>query len=331
MFVLSGEESTLTFAETRALIQTYSDGAAFQTENRRVVLSNLSDDLLVQKISERGSYCRFGGILVAKLNNIDEISEKLSPGDLKSIIKERTFAVNSFSVDMAACGEVGQKIKSITGAKVDLENPDCVFQFESTGSTYVLGVAQSGYKRFSWKTRRPRARRFFLPSAIYPKLARVLVNLSRVKEKEVFLDPFCGTGSLLIEGSLMGMKSIGIDLKRWIARGALLNMKGFTLDYEGILQADSSYLHFPFRSINAISTDVPYGRASSTLGKSTSEITSEFLVSASDALCKKGYCVVMHPDSVKLNENTRNFELIEEHFLYVHRSLTRAISVLRRR
>ena len=204
-----------------------------------------------------------------------------------------------------------------------------MFQLEKIDDgRIVLGFTKKGFKKFRWRERRPRARKFFLPSVIYPKLARLLVNLSRVKEGEFFLDPFCGTGSLLIESSLMGMKTLGIDLTRWIARGAAMNLKGLSLDYESILRADSTR-DLPFDRVDAIATDIPYGRASSTKGKDTFQIAKEF-VDAAGLLYAEKYCVLMHPSHVELDLG-KNFELAERHFLYVHRSLTRAISVLRRR
>ncbi len=330
MFVLSGEDLSLPLAETRALIQTYSDESADQTANRRVVLSKLSDVTAIEKIAERGAYCRFGGILIAKSEKLDEISKNLDTSALKLLDENGTFAVDSYSVDRDACGELGRKIKFVTKIRVDLENPSLVFQLEKIGSAYALGLSSAGFKSFAWKTRRPRARRFFLPSAIYPKLARVLVNLSHVKEGEIFLDPFCGTGSLLIESSLMGIWSIGIDLKRWIAKGALMNLKAFHLE-NGVLRSDSSHSHLPLRRIDAISTDVPYGRASSTLGKTTRQIMDQFLEAAGDILSPNRCLVVMHPAAVPFSEDNKSFDMIEEHFVYVHRSLTRAISVLKRR
>jgi tRNA (guanine10-N2)-dimethyltransferase len=151
-----------------------------------------------------------------------------------------------------------------------------------------------------------------------------------VKESELFLDPFCGTGSLLIESSLMGIRSVGIDLKRWIARGAAMNLKGFGLDFEGILKSDACLEHLPFTGIDSISTDVPYGRAASTLGKTTGEIIDRFLERASEILQSGRYCVLMHPQSVAVKNNPNIFVPSEEHFMHVHRSLTRQVSVLRR-
>lgn len=325
VFVLSGEELTLPPAEVNALVKTYSSATCEQI-SRRVVLSNLSDTGKVSQITARAAYVRFGGMLVSLTQNIGELTKDLP---CSIVPRGKSFAVASESMHRLDYGEIGAKIKRATDSKVCLENPDYLFQAEKLeNDKYVLGVSLAGIKRFSWRERRPRARRFFLPSAIYPKLARVLVNLSRVKEGQYFLDPFCGTGSLLIEASVMGIKTIGIDLTRWIARGAVLNMNGLSLEYESIIRGDSTSC-LPFRQVEAMATDVPYGRASSTKGKDTLQITKEFVKSAA-LLNSDKYCVLMHPSNVEL-ELDNIFELSEQHLLYVHRNLTRAISVLRRR
>ncbi len=44
-----------------------------------------------------------------------------------------------------------------------------------------------------------------------PKLARILINLARRQETQNLLDPFCGSGSLLLEASLMGLQATGFD------------------------------------------------------------------------------------------------------------------------
>lgn len=330
LFVLSGEELSLPYAEIQALVETYSEVSRCEMLARRIIRSDLEDQELISRITSRAAYCRFGGSILSSGENLSDLARDLD----KSTIEEgKTFAVSSETFDKPTCGDLGGLIKEKTHARVSLEDPDCVFQVEKAGDLMVLGISKDGYKRFSWRERRPRARRFFLPSAIYPKLARFLVNLSRVREGEYFLDPFCGTGSLLIESSIMGMKTIGMDLSRWIPKGARLNMQGFSLDFESIVRSDSTYKNLPFTSIDAIATDVPYGRASSTKGKDTTTIIREFTSAAGDALKsrhkKSKYCVLMHPSHIEFDYD-KVFELREEHLLYVHRNLTRAISVLRR-
>ena len=299
---------------------TYSN-FGMQKLSPRVLASPLADEKLIDRINQRAAYCRFGGFLLGKSNSLLGLAEFAE-------VVDKTFAVDSCSLHMDQCGELGAAIKSKSGAKVSLKHPDLLFQVEKIDSGFALGVSGEGYKEFSWRERRPRARGFFLPSAIYPKLARLLVNLSHVKEGEVFVDPFCGTASLLIESSLMGMESVGIDLTRWIARGALINMRKYAYGFPGVIRADSTR-PLPLVRIDGAATDVPYGRAASTRGKSTAEILEEFTESISEVLRPSRYCVIMHPSNIPL-EISNSFQLEEEHLLYVHRNLTRAISVLRR-
>jgi tRNA (guanine10-N2)-dimethyltransferase len=335
LFVLSGEELTLPYGEIDALICAYSKGPSIERYGNRVVHSSLSAPDLIETVTQRSAYCRFGGSFLSISKDLPSLATSVEIDLSKN---GKTFAVASFSLDMEKCGELGAVIKTKTRGKVSLENPDYVFDVESVPDGYIIGVSSKGYKEFHWRDRRPRARKFFLPSAIYPKLARCLVNLSRVKEGEFFVDPFCGTGSLLIESSLMGMRTVGIEITRWIARGASLNMKGFSLPYEAIIRSSSAASALPLTEVDAIATDVPYGRASSTKGMSTKEILERFLSAAWDSmhssLSKKKYCVVMHPSTINLEEiisSQRNsFQLKEQHLLYVHRNLTRVISVLGR-
>lgn len=325
IYVLSGEELTFPSAEIGALVEAHSSEGTTNLGSR-VVYSKLSDPALVSRIASRAAYCRFGGALVSKASDFDGLVSVL---DTRSIELGKTFAVASETIEREEYGGLGGKIKGITGAKVSLEDPDYLFQVEKIFNGYVLGISRDGYKKTSWRERRPRARKFFLPSAIYPKLAALLVNLSRVKEGEVFLDPFCGTASLLIEASVMRINTIGIDLGKWVAKGALQNMKMFSKRGYLILRGDSTN-RFPLTRVDAIATDVPYGRAASTRGKETSQIIREFTATMEEILPKGRYAVIMHPSHVNLELGSKSFQVVEEHLLYVHRNLTRAISVLRR-
>ena len=325
IYVLSGEELTFPAAEIHALVETYSNESSVNLGSR-VVYSKLSDHALVSRIASRAAYCRFGGTFVSEAQYFDGLVSVL---DAKSIEQGKTFAVASETIERGEYGELGGKIKEVTGAKVSLESPDYLYQVEKTANGFVLGVSRDGYKKTSWRERRPRARKFFLPSAIYPKLAALLVNLSRVKEAEVFLDPFCGTASLLIEASVMGINTIGIDLGKWVARGALQNMRMFSKQDYLILRGDATS-RFPLTKVDAVSTDVPYGRAASTRGKETTRIIREFTSSLEEILPKGRHAVIMHPSHVNLELGSKSFQVVEQHLLYVHRNLTRAISVLRR-
>lgn len=47
--------------------------------------------------------------------------------------------------------------------------------------------------------------------SISSRLAKVLLNISGVRKGETILDPFCGSGTILMEGLLSGANAIGVD------------------------------------------------------------------------------------------------------------------------
>lgn len=80
-----------------------------------------------------------------------------------------------------------------------------------------------------------------------PKICRTLLNLSGARPGDTVLDPFCGTGTILMEAALLGMKCIGVDIDGDQVQGAKSNMKwlgkdlGERLDYD-IFVGDSREL-----------------------------------------------------------------------------------------
>ena len=161
---------------------------------------------------------------------------------------------------------------------------------------------------------------------MHPKLARVMVNLARVRTGDTILDPFCGTGGILIEAGLMGMNPVGWDISDKMVSGCSQNLKNYGLDgritqqnaleYSGSLKAD------------AIVTDPPYGRASYTSEKDTSRLYNNFIERAQHLLKKKGFLIFMLPSSQKIIPKDFN---VEAHYdVRVHKSLTRRIWILRK-
>lgn len=66
-----------------------------------------------------------------------------------------------------------------------------------------------------------------------PKIARILVNLAvgdRQIEDKTLLDPFCGSGTVLMEAALIGLHPIGNDLDEAQVSGAQANLKWLNVD-----------------------------------------------------------------------------------------------------
>lgn len=68
--------------------------------------------------------------------------------------------------------------------------------------------------------------------SISPRLAKIMINLSEVRENGILLDAFCGIGVILIEALNMGVKVVGIDRDSEAINGARKNLEWFNLSRE---------------------------------------------------------------------------------------------------
>ena len=95
--------------------------------------------------------------------------------------------------------------------------------------------------------------------SISPRLAKIMINLSEVKENETLLDPFCGIGVIFEEALLQKIKVIGIDKDRGAIESAKKNLKWFEFkseDYK-LMNEDSAKIKIP--KVEGIATEPELG------------------------------------------------------------------------
>jgi len=63
------------------------------------------------------------------------------------------------------------------------------------------------------------------------KLAKIMVNLAIGKNTTTIYDPYCGTGSILIEALLQGYKVIGTDISPEVIEGCSKNLNWISKEY----------------------------------------------------------------------------------------------------
>ena len=63
------------------------------------------------------------------------------------------------------------------------------------------------------------------------KLSRTMINLANIAYEGTMLDPFCGTGTILIEGLKQGLKVVGIDKDQKCIRSSKTNLHHFSEQY----------------------------------------------------------------------------------------------------
>jgi tRNA (guanine10-N2)-dimethyltransferase len=162
-----------------------------------------------------------------------------------------------------------------------------------------------------------------------PKLARGMVNLTRAKKGSVVLDPFCGTGGILIEAGIIGARVIGTDIDEKMVEGTKKNLEYCNIKDYQIFQGDARYITLE-NKVDAIVTDPPYGISASTAGIDSKKIYEESLVSMQELLKEEGYICMATPHYLDIHElvSHTKFKIIEQYKIRMHKSLTRVISVL---
>ena len=224
--------------------------------------------------------------------------------------------------------KLGRQILSLTeGTKVNLRNPDKIFIGIITNDKLVLGLKLTDITSKTFSERRPRKKPFFHPSAMPSKMARCMVNLAHGKVEAIMLDPFCGTGTSLIEATYIGCRALGVDAQYRMILGCRKNLAHFNISAEGLVLGDARQL--PFFKVDCVVTDPPYGRSASTLKSTTKQLVQEVLAASHDLLGMGQRICIASPKTLHIKEvgEAMGFRYIESHFAYVHRSLTREIAV----
>jgi tRNA (guanine10-N2)-dimethyltransferase len=211
--------------------------------------------------------------------------------------------------------EFGEKL-GMEENSVDLENPDEVIKLYVLEDEILLGRLVEDIDRGLFDKRKNQKRKFSSPVSLDPVLARVMVNLSEVKPGEHLLDPFCGTGGILIEAGLCGVGVHGLDISEEMVEGTRENLKEYGIIVHDIKKGNIEDLseHFP-KEFDAFVTDMPYGKAS----KEIEEPVKQFLQQIENRSDGKTVFMYNEPD---LGGYKHDFEV------YVHKNLTRYIYVL---
>ena len=328
LFQLSGENLKLAQIELKALLSLYGlrRFACSKISQRIIKIKSSLSEKEIYKLCKRSALLKWCAAEIGKVKKFDELGDfdwswVKSPYCVRVEIGQRQLEKKIASLIWTA----------LRRPSVDLENPKTTI--------YVL-VDKKGIliSKLLWKRekgrfveREPAKKPAFHPTALKPKLARLLVNLARCKEKEILLDPFCGTGSVLIEAAVIGCKPVGSDIDWWMLKASKINLSRYGLKAE-LRQINAAELdkHILSNSIDAIATDPPYGRSSHIGAKNVRELYKDFLNSARRVLKRGRYLAMLYPHYIKF-KIPKGWQIIDRASIYVHGGLIRRILVLRKK
>lgn len=320
-FELSGEHPTLPRAEALAAIAA-----------ERLDLRSATFGSQLLRIDAVGPIER----VARRIGLAHTVCEELASGDfevIRAFARETDLAGRTFRVRARGLGTDidPSTLEGPVGAdfgrtgRVDLDFPAADFRL-LVGDEFLLGRVIHRVDRSRLESTKVAHRVFFRPISLHPKFARALVNLSRAPMAGTLLDPFCGTGGVMLEAAAMGLRPIGSDRDPKMVAGTRASLRVNGAD-GGLAMADAGRLPFRSGTVHGIATDPPYGRASSTKGETIRGLYERAFRAFADLLPRGAHAAVVLPDPSMIDVASDSFEFVEAHALRVHRSLARHFCV----
>lgn len=321
-FTLRGDNEHLARGELKALLETIRVNVGVECYTMICITSPISNLTIAEDIMSRAGYLKESGILLNVFNAYSERDAR----EAGNLLEEKRAHISIFKSTVSENAvKTFLKVAGVEHATRGIGEYRLIF---SDGLVFL------GVKKFTVNTRsfeeRARSKPFKRSIELSPEIARVLINLSRAKRGGLLLDPFAGTGVILIEAWSMGIRAIGVDIDSIIVRGMENNILFFNTN-SLVVYGDSRTLLY--RCIDHVATDLPYGRSASTHGADIRDLYKGFAEKLSSYLSRCGYAVLMTPhwleDYVDEILYSHGFRVVERYYDYVHSSLTRVINVVK--
>ncbi len=324
LFELSKEHKTFPSAEIFCCLKSENIDYKTLEINKNILIIETKEDKKIENIFSRLSFTfyisRYLFSCSTKLDKIISNAKKTKikrNGSIAIKYKNRSEKINSQKI-VKALAEVFTKYR-----KVDLKNPDCEIRALITDSKVYVGLKLFELDRTQFEKRKVQFRPFFSPISLHPKIAKVLVNLSCISKDKLLLDPFCGTGGILIEAGLMGINIIGSDIEEKMIDGCKKTLDYYNIKDYKLFKSDIGKINNLISNVNAVVTDLPYGKSTTTKGEKMYDLYDRAFENISKVLNKNSRAVVGVSKKNLISIGKKYMKLKEIHELRAHRSLTR--------
>lgn len=317
IFELSGENPTLPFAEL-ACVGTVLD------QRLQVAVAECPDPAAARRLAMTHGVLEYLGECEPVLPAFEDLLRDLAL-ETREAFAGRAKKVHGGCNEHNPCSqkEFERMIGTMIAGPVSLKNPAVEFRAILSEDRCYFGKVLFTFDRGSFDERNPGKRDFFHPGVMMPRMARTLVNLAMVQQNDVMLDPFCGTGGILIEAHLLGARAAGSDFDPLMVLGSRQNIPASDL-----MLADATRLPFGDHSVDAVVTDFPYGQSVCIKKSDTMDMLYGDALEEIHRVLKpeKRAVVVTHRDISPIA--AEHFTILQRHDQRVHKSLTRRVLVL---
>lgn len=333
--LLSGEHPTLPAAELRALLDVHDPRAGVHAQGLVAAVQPGRPEGTDEALARMALAHEWGELWA----QAPETPEGLA--QLAAIVRGRASGQGSAAVAAERRGEgkgvdraaveraLGAALRD-AGHAIDLRAPETVLFAWLADGRIAVGLRRGRQDRSRFEARVSDERAHFSPVSMHPRRAASLLHLARVAPGGRVYDPFCGTGGMVLEAALEGYDAWGSDLDSFMVQGTLQTLADAAaepLDGHAFVAdiADAPALVGP---VEAVVTDLPYGRGSSTDGEPLRELYGRAFAAFARLLPAGRHAVVGHPDPSLLSGlEAHGFRVVERHAEPVHRSLVRHYAV----
>ena len=309
-FILSKDCLELATDEIIAISKMYDKFTKAKVISNLVIIQSKTN---WNEITKRASFVRVSGQMLHKMSGLFLGEENLGIlKDVKTFVcKIINLSSNQFNIPELE-RSMGDMISKFSHAKVKLEDPDITIYLIFTNEENFFGFS----KRVKEKSRPKKIKSF--PHELDWKLTRAMINLTGLKAGETVCDPFCGTGTTLLEAESMGIHAVGLDFDEKMYKISKENIKANGYKSK-VFKSDFQELSKISEKFDGIVTDLPYGRASKASVK-PEEILKKFF----SILPKHKKIAIMYK-----KESDRDLKLkgLKKYQIYRHKSLTRVILI----
>ena len=216
------------------------------------VLSSEKDfeKTLVNKILFSGSGNRLNYVLWEFIEKDSSFFEEVRQY-LKSRFKEERFKATEKKVSSRLKLESGEEVVNLSSKKL-IDEQYFVFK-----NFFGRIIETCDYKEIERLDMEKPVRREEL--AISPRLAKIMINLSKIRKGETLVDPFCGVGVIIQEALSQGLNVIGIDKDQSAIEGLKKNIQWgkFSEENYSLINSDSSRVRI--RKVKAVATEPDLG------------------------------------------------------------------------
>jgi len=324
--VLSGEHPTFPLEELRALCAPHD----FQLSlfSRRMAIIGGANEPWAENAASRIalSHALLKVHCIARSRDeLDDAAREFS----HQHVGEKA-AVRTMWMDGRESARIAAEIGSILSEKmqIDLSHPDVEVRIIEDEGKWLLATVMGRVDRKKIDARDGRNRIFSTPVSLRSRYARAFLNVCGVFEGCTLIDPFCGTGGILIEAALLGAKITGCDVDQRMIEGTRRNLQQFGIGSFKLRRMDIGSIG-ELGEFDFAVTDLPYGRSSSLHGEDIVSLYSRAMKSFEDILPSGGKLGMIVPD-VSLIRRRDSFRTVTAIQQRVHRSLTRNFVLLER-